>query len=348
MLLLRGSRLPAGAETGYVVVFDDVTQLLQAQRDAAWAEVARRLAHEIKNPLTPIQLSAERAGASSSRRQARRRRRRDAAALDADHRQPGGALKRMVDAFSQYARIARARDAGARPERAGARSAGAVRIARARHRSSSWPRDCRRSSATPRSCARSSTICCRTREEALADAPAAAHRRAHARRSGAACASACATTAPGFPETLMERAFEPYVTTKPKGTGLGLAIVKKIVEEHGGSSRRSRNVAPRGARVTIAAAGGRVEPRRRRTAASEVQDETLCRQILVVDDEVGIRELLSEILRDEGYQVRLARERERGARRCAAARGRTWCCSTSGCPTPTASRCSRSGRARAS
>ena len=57
---VRGSRLPAGAETGYVVVFDDVTHLLQAQRDAAWAEVARRLAHEIKNPLTPIQLSAER------------------------------------------------------------------------------------------------------------------------------------------------------------------------------------------------------------------------------------------------------------------------------------------------
>ncbi|MGZ5124058.1 MAG: HAMP domain-containing protein, partial [Burkholderiales bacterium] len=60
VLLVRGSRLPAGAETGYVVVFDDVTHLLQAQRDAAWAEVARRLAHEIKNPLTPIQLSAER------------------------------------------------------------------------------------------------------------------------------------------------------------------------------------------------------------------------------------------------------------------------------------------------
>ena len=59
-LLMRGSRLPVIPVAGYVVVFDDVTELAQAQRDAAWGEVARRLAHEIKNPLTPIQLSAER------------------------------------------------------------------------------------------------------------------------------------------------------------------------------------------------------------------------------------------------------------------------------------------------
>ena len=60
LLLLRGTRLPSGSEGGYVVVFDDITHLAEAQRAAAWAEVARRLAHEIKNPLTPIQLSAER------------------------------------------------------------------------------------------------------------------------------------------------------------------------------------------------------------------------------------------------------------------------------------------------
>src|SRR3982751_3883848 len=60
VLLVRGSRLPVSPVAGYVVVFDDVTDLARAQRDAAWAEVARRLAHEIKNPLTPIQLSAER------------------------------------------------------------------------------------------------------------------------------------------------------------------------------------------------------------------------------------------------------------------------------------------------
>ena len=76
VLLLRGSRLPVTPVAGYVVVFDDVTDLAQAQRDAAWGEVARRLAHEIKNPLTPIQLSAERLehklAASSSGRTRRR------------------------------------------------------------------------------------------------------------------------------------------------------------------------------------------------------------------------------------------------------------------------------------
>ena len=60
ILLLRGSPLPEGVSAGFVVVFDDVTRLVAAQRSAAWGEVARRLAHEIKNPLTPIQLSAER------------------------------------------------------------------------------------------------------------------------------------------------------------------------------------------------------------------------------------------------------------------------------------------------
>jgi len=60
ILLIRGTRLPQGGEAGYVVVFDDISHLLQAERQAAWGEVARRLAHEIKNPLTPIQLSAER------------------------------------------------------------------------------------------------------------------------------------------------------------------------------------------------------------------------------------------------------------------------------------------------
>ena len=103
VLLLRGTRLPPGAETGYVVVFDDVTHLLQAQRDAAWAEVARRLAHEIKNPLTPIQLSAERVELKLAPKLAPA----DAEMLTRSTRtivNQVAALKRMVDAFSQYAR----------------------------------------------------------------------------------------------------------------------------------------------------------------------------------------------------------------------------------------------------
>jgi nitrogen fixation/metabolism regulation signal transduction histidine kinase len=103
VLLLRGSRLPQGADTAYVVVFDDVTHLLQAQRDAAWSEVARRLAHEIRNPLTPIQLSAERVELKLAPKLAGA----DAEMLARSTRtivNQVAALKRMVDAFSQYAR----------------------------------------------------------------------------------------------------------------------------------------------------------------------------------------------------------------------------------------------------
>ena len=91
VLLMRGSAL-AGSEAGFVVVFDDITRLLQAQRFAAWGEVARRLAHEIKNPLTPIQLSAERLAHRLADKLAGQRC-RDAGALHPDHRQAGGAAQ---------------------------------------------------------------------------------------------------------------------------------------------------------------------------------------------------------------------------------------------------------------
>src|SRR6266852_5436174 len=104
VLLMRGSGLPGEPAPGCVVVFDDVSELVQAQRDAAWAEVARRLAHEIKNPLTPIQLSAERLqhkladklGAPEAEMLAR--------STQTIVNQVS-ALKNMVDAFRQYARM---------------------------------------------------------------------------------------------------------------------------------------------------------------------------------------------------------------------------------------------------
>src|SRR6185295_3027887 len=105
-LLMRGSRLPVTPEAGYVVVFDDVTDLAQAQRDAAWGEVARRLAHEIKNPLTPIQLSAERlerklsGNLEGADREALTRGTQTIIAQVA-------AMKHMVDDFAIYARQAR-------------------------------------------------------------------------------------------------------------------------------------------------------------------------------------------------------------------------------------------------
>ena len=100
---MRGTRLPGAPGAGYVVVFDDVSELVQAQRDAAWAEVARRLAHEIKNPLTPIQLSAERLAVKL----AGKLEGADAETLTRGTQTivvAGGAMKHMVDDFAIYAR----------------------------------------------------------------------------------------------------------------------------------------------------------------------------------------------------------------------------------------------------
>ena len=88
MLLVRGSVLPRASGGGYVIVFDDVTKLIQAQRATAWGEVARRLAHEIKNPLTPIQLSAERLQAKLANKLAPEDA-ADAQPRHQDHHQPG-------------------------------------------------------------------------------------------------------------------------------------------------------------------------------------------------------------------------------------------------------------------
>ena len=120
----RGCR---GAGGGYVVVFDDITQLIQAQRATAWAEVARRLAHEIKNPLTPIQLSAERLEMKlAEQARAPRTPRRCARATETIVNQVA-AMKAMVDDFRDYARLPAPTLGAARPERAGARGARAVR-----------------------------------------------------------------------------------------------------------------------------------------------------------------------------------------------------------------------------
>jgi nitrogen fixation/metabolism regulation signal transduction histidine kinase len=247
VLLLRGSRLSAGAEGGHVVVFDDVTHLLQAQRDAAWAEVARRLAHEIKNPLTPIQLSAERVELKLTPKLSST----DADMLTRSTRtivNQVAALKRMVDAFSQYARTPEpamreldlnslVREVLTLYESLGSRVAleldgalppiygDASQLRQVVHNLMQNAQDALGETAEPRILIRTETLDGRVRFSVTDNGT-------------------------GFPENLMKRAFEPYVTTKPKGTGLGLVIVKKIVEEHGGDVAVA-NVSPGGARVTI-------------------------------------------------------------------------------------------------
>lgn len=253
-LLLRGKPLPRGApgenSGGYVVVFDDVTHVLQAQRDAAWAEVARRLAHEIKNPLTPIQLSAERL----QMKLAPKLDQADAGMLGRSTQtivNQVAALKRMVDAFSQYARA---------PEPAMRELDLNVLVREVLTLYESFGSRIKLDLAASLPLMVGDTAQLRqvihnllqNAQDALADVPepSITVASAPADNEGAAIRFTVTDNGAGFPEHLMKRAFEPYVTTKPKGTGLGLVIVKKIVEEHGGSVAIG-NIEPHGARVTI-------------------------------------------------------------------------------------------------
>jgi nitrogen fixation/metabolism regulation signal transduction histidine kinase len=247
LLLMRGTRLPRGAEGGCVVVFDDITHLAEAQRAAAWAEVARRLAHEIRNPLTPIQLSAERMQAKLAPRLAGA----DAEMLERSTQtivNQVAALKSMVDAFSQYARTPepsmRELDLNALTREVltlyESSLGGAVQLDLAP-----------RLPAVVGDAAQLRQVIhnlLQNAQDALAET--AAPRITVASSAGDGVVRLAVTdNGCGFPEQVIQRAFEPYVTTKPRGTGLGLAIVKKIVEEHGGAATVT-NVTP-GARVTI-------------------------------------------------------------------------------------------------
>jgi two-component system, NtrC family, nitrogen regulation sensor histidine kinase NtrY len=248
LLLLRGTQLPQSTERGYVVVFDDITHLAEAQRAAAWGEVARRLAHEIRNPLTPIQLSAERLQLKLEGKLGSG----EADVLSRSTRTIVNqvvALKNMVDAFSQYARS----PAGAMRELDINGLAQEVLVLY----EASLGRAIRLElmPGLPPVLGDAGQLrqvmhnLLQNAQDALVDTP----------QPQVVVASTFVDRAVqltftdngcGFPEGLMERAFEPYVTTKPKGTGLGLVIVKKIVEEHGGTVTIA-NVAPRGARITV-------------------------------------------------------------------------------------------------
>jgi nitrogen fixation/metabolism regulation signal transduction histidine kinase len=247
MLLLRGTRLPAGSGTGYVVVFDDITHVMQAQRDAAWTEVARRLAHEIKNPLTPIQLSAERLQHKLADKLAAP----EAEMLARSTRtivNQVGALKNMVDAFRQYARM---------PEPTRQEidlNALLTEVLTLYESLAGWihvdlaPR-LPHLIGDPAQLRQVIHNLLQNSQDALVDSanPSIVVR---SEPSADGMRVIITDNGGGFPEQLMQRAFEPYVTTKPKGTGLGLVIVKKIVEEHGGTVE-IENVTPHGARVTF-------------------------------------------------------------------------------------------------
>jgi PAS domain S-box-containing protein len=247
VLLVRGTRLPTGIEGGYVVVFDDITRLIQAQRDAAWGEVARRLAHEIKNPLTPIQLSAERIEHKLSDKLNPP----DAEMLSRATQtivNQVAALKSMVNEFSEYAR---APALNVEPLDLNALISDVLTL----YENSKAPVTVELEKSLPpvpgdqRLLRQVIHNLLRNAQDAVAnvDQPRISVRTDTA--DGMAQLRVIDNGA-GFPTEILARAFEPYVTTKAKGTGLGLAIVKKIVEEHRGQVE-IRNLEPHGASVWV-------------------------------------------------------------------------------------------------
>jgi PAS domain S-box-containing protein len=248
VLLVRGTRLPSPGETGCIVVFDDITHLLQAQRDAAWGEVARRFAHEIKNPLTPIQLSAERMQFKLSPKlddpDAEMLKRSTETIVN-----QVSALKHMVDAFSQYARTPE-------PSMRELDLNGLVREVLRLYESLAGRMAIELEPALPPVRGDPAQLrqvihnLLQNAQDALADASEPRIVVRSEQTADGRVRFSVTDNGAGFPENLMKRAFEPYVTTKPRGTGLGLVIVKRIVEEHGAEIAIA-NVAPHGARVAI-------------------------------------------------------------------------------------------------
>jgi nitrogen fixation/metabolism regulation signal transduction histidine kinase len=251
VILVRGSRLPEAGGGGYVVVFDDVTQLIAAQRATAWGEVARRLAHEIKNPLTPIQLAAERLQAKLGNKVS------PEAARALDHATETivaqvTAMKNMVDEFRDYARTPAPQLGGldlnrlvaevlALYEQSGTRIHANLgqnlplvrgdpdRLRQVIHNLLQNAQDALAGNNDPR----------------IEVSTELAVGQVWLRISDNGC---------GFPEAIIKGAFEPYVTTKLKGTGLGLAIVKRIIDEHHGTvtiENRTGKEGGRGAAVRI-------------------------------------------------------------------------------------------------
>ncbi len=247
MLLIRGTRLTAVAEKGYVIVFDDITNLLRAERHAAWGEVARRLAHEIKNPLTPIQLSAERLRHKLSDKLAEG----DVQLLQRATQtivSQVAAMKNMVMEFADYARMPSPKMAALDMhqllhEVLGLYEANRISIVQQLDAERTWVKG-------------DATRLRQVIHNLLQNAQDALQKtnrpeiQLGSANSGKKLQLWVQDNGEGFPEDMLARAFEPYVTTKSKGTGLGLAIVKKIIEEHGGSIA-IENVALGGTRVSF-------------------------------------------------------------------------------------------------
>jgi len=256
-LMCQGATLPSvkGIPAGYVIVFDDVTAMIQAQRDAAWGEVARRMAHEIKNPLTPIQLSAERLRHKYLHTMAPK----DAEVLDRSTHtivQQVQAMKEMVQAFSDYARAPKLHlQPMALPKLiAEVLDLYANETQQVSIEFLTEPEvpmvdvDAGRIRQLIHNLVRNAIESLASRDDgkvsirlgAIEQAVESEHR----------VMLSVEDNGPGIPEDMLDKLFEPYATSKSQGSGLGLAVVKRIIEEHSGILY-AENRSEGGARIVV-------------------------------------------------------------------------------------------------
>jgi nitrogen fixation/metabolism regulation signal transduction histidine kinase len=262
-VLARGSRLPVGAGSGFIVVFDDISDVISAQRSVAWGEVARRLAHEIKNPLTPIQLAAER----MQMKLGPHLEQKNAELLDkstATIVNQVAAMKRMVDDFRDYAK---APPAVLEPLDLNALIDEILRMYQAGDESDVI--HAALAPGLPKVMGDATQLrqvihnLLQNAQDALADrfdggplaridlTTEAIRYQGADGTAGTAVRLAILDNGPGFAPRILSRAFEPYVTSKARGTGLGLPMVKKIIDEHGGRIDISNRSDGTGASVFI-------------------------------------------------------------------------------------------------
>ena len=251
-LVARGAALPDDAR---LLVFDDITEIVSAQRAQAWAEVARRLAHEIKNPLTPIQLSAERLALKLEGKLPQP----EQALLDKSVRtivDQVEAMKRLVNEFRDYARLPAA---VLQPLDLNALISDVLHLYE--NENAAVPIEAELDARCPRIDADAQqlrqvvhNLLQNAQDASGAQAQAPVRIATHWSEAAQRVRMSITDSGSGFPEHILQRAFEPYITTKPRGTGLGLAVVKKIAEEHGARidlSNRIEGAQVRGAQVSL-------------------------------------------------------------------------------------------------